>query len=284
MEIQIYTPTQAQPLPPVEWNYEEIKAWLSVSLAKYEGLVYDECRMNDAKKDRAQLNKVAQAIDGKRKEMRQLYLAPYDSFEAQAKELVNMVKLQSGKIDAQVKAYEAQKKEEKRQMIEAELYAPMIGNLAELVPYNRLHEARWLNVTCSVATISEELGRKIDGIVHGLDSIKMMNLDPEMMAHATDVFLNGFDLAAAVTDTERVRKQRESLKNYDSPKTPQDYAGATFAQGSVNTPPQKEKPHTEPQGTKSDILVVDFRVRLTREKLKALGDFMRDNDIKPERI
>jgi hypothetical protein len=31
-------------------------------------------------------------------------------------------------------------------------------------------------------------------------------------------------------------------------------------------------------------MVVDFRIRVTRAQLKALGDFMREHDIKPERI
>ena len=112
MEIQIYNPTQGQPLPPVKWNYDEVRQWIKDGLARYEGLVYDESRMADAKKDRATLNKLAQAIDAKRREMKQLYLEPYEEFEAQAKELTVMVKDQAAQIDAQVKAYETQKKEE----------------------------------------------------------------------------------------------------------------------------------------------------------------------------
>lgn len=284
MEIQIYTPTSGQPLPPVEWNYNEIKSWLSASLAKYDSLVYDEGRMNDAKKDRAQLNKVAQAIDGKRKEMRQLYLAPYESFDAQAKELVNMVKVQSGKIDAQVKAYEAQKKEEKRQMIEAELYAPMIGNLAELVPYNRLHEARWLNVTCSIATISEELGKKIDRIISGMDSIKSLDLPPELASHARDVFLRSFDLAEAIKDTERKKLLLEMIEKREVAESAQNGAQSPFGSGSVNTATNEQKADTAQSDANSEEFVVEFRVKTTRAKLNALRDFMRANGIRPERI
>lgn len=284
MEIQIYNPTQGQPLPPVKWNYDEVKQWIADGLARYEGIVYDESRMADAKKDRATLNKLAQAIDAKRREMKQLYLEPYEEFEAQAKELATMVKDQAGQIDAQVKAYETQKKEEKRQMIEAEIYAPLIGSLAGIIPYDRLHEARWLNVTCSLGTIGEELARKIDRISAGLDSIGKLDMAPDLVAHARDVFLKDFDLAAAISDTERIKKQREALAQRDAAEAVQKAAGATFTQDSVNTRPQSEKAHTEPQGATERIMVVDFRVRVTRAQLKALGDFMRANDIKPERL
>lgn len=284
MEIQIYNPTQGQPLPPVKWNYAEVKQWITDGLAKYEGLVYDESRMADAKKDRATLNKLAQAIDAKRREMKQLYLEPYEEFEAQAKELTAMVKDQAAQIDAQVKAYETQKKEEKRQMIEAELYAPMIGNLAELIPYDRLHEARWLNVTCSVGTISEELAKKIDRIAAGLDSIGKLDMTPDLVAHARDVFLKDFDLAAAISDTERIKKQREAIAKLDAEMAAQKAAGAISTQDSVNTRPQSEKAHTEPQGATSEKIELVFRVYVTREQLKNLGDFMRANGIKPERV
>ena len=138
MEIQIFNPTQAQPLPEISWNYAELKQQLEAGLANYKGLAYGDDQIGGAKKDRARLNKLADAIDSKRKEMKALYLRPYESFEAQAKELVGMVKAAVKEIDDQVKDYEATRKEEKRQSI-LEQYRAMIGSLAELVPYERLH-------------------------------------------------------------------------------------------------------------------------------------------------
>lgn len=284
MEIQIYNPTQGQPLPPVKWNYEEVRQWIKDGLSKYEGLVYDESRMADAKKDRANLNKLAQAIDAKRREMKQLYLEPYEEFESQAKELTAMVKDQAAQIDAQVKAYETQKKEEKRQMIEAELYAPMIGSLSELVPYNRLHEARWLNVTCSIPTISEELGKKIDRIISGLDSIKSLDLPPELASHARDVFLKSFDLADAIKDTERKRLLMEAIEKHNASESAQNAAQGDFNSGSVNTATNSQKADTAQSGANLEEVVVEFRVKTTRAKLKALGEYMRANGIRPERI
>ena len=85
MEIVIHNPTQGQPLPPIQWNFPEVKQWVEDGLARYEGLTYDDTQMAEAKKDRANLNKLVQAIDEKRREMKRLYLQPYEGFEAQAK-------------------------------------------------------------------------------------------------------------------------------------------------------------------------------------------------------
>ena len=67
MEIQVYNPTQAQPLPAVKWNYLEVKQWVEDGLQAYKGRVYTNDTITEAKKDRANLNKLAAAIDAKRK-------------------------------------------------------------------------------------------------------------------------------------------------------------------------------------------------------------------------
>ena len=196
MEIQIFTPTSGEPLPPIQWNYNEVKQWLEDGLAAYKGRVYTDSTIGEAKKDRASLNKLADVIDGKRKEMKAKYLQPYEEFEKQAKELVAMVKAQSLEIDTQVKAYEQVKKDKKLEQIK-EVYAAMIGNLAELVPYEKLHNPKWLNVSTSESTVVEELGSKIDRIIAGLDSINSLNLDADIAEQVKGVFLKIFSKCAA---------------------------------------------------------------------------------------
>ena len=73
MEIQVLSPTQAHPLPPVQWNYEEVKQYVVDGLSRYKGVVYDDTQIALAKTDRANLNKLAAAIDAKRKEMKAMY-------------------------------------------------------------------------------------------------------------------------------------------------------------------------------------------------------------------
>ena len=193
MEIQIFNPTQAQPLPEISWNYAELKQQLEAGLANYKGLAYSDDQIGEAKKDRAKLNKLADAIDGKRKEMKALYLRPYEAFEAQAKELVGMVKATVREIDDQVKAYEAARKEEKLRAIQ-EQYRAMIGDLAELAPYERLHNPRWLNATAGMGAICQELGNKIDRITAGLTAIDGLQLPPELAGPVKAIFLRRFDL------------------------------------------------------------------------------------------
>lgn len=287
MEIQIYTPTPAKPLPPVEWNYPEVKKWIADGLTRYKGVVYDETQIAEAKKDRANLNKLVQAIEAKRREMKQLYLQPYQNFEQEANELISMVKNQAAEIDAQVKAYDERRRQEKLDKIKAELYTPMVDGLGDLVPYEKLHEARWLNVTCSMSTIATEMAQKIERIVAGLEAIDKMGLAPEMAIRIKGVFLKNFDLAAAIAEKERIEKMEASLRQYEASQAAQKPASADNLSTPKHIPSEPAEPvrtqHSD-GNTAEAIHTVVFRIRVTAAQLKGLGDYMRVNNIKPERV
>ena len=287
MEIQVLSPTQAQPLPPVEWNYAEVKKWIEDGLARYKGVVYDETQIAEAKKDRANLNKLVQAIEAKRREMKQLYLSPYQTFEQQANELIAMVKDQAGEIDTQVKAYDERRKQEKLEKIKAELYAPMIGNLAKLVPYERLHDPKWLNVTCSVSTIGTELAGKIDRIYSGLDAIDKMGLVPDMAERIKGVFLKNFDLAAAIAEKDRIEKEQAALAEYEAQQRAAQAEQTAPNPEQKYTQPETPTPMVERQSadrTDETIHTVVFRIHVTAAQLNGLGAYMRANNIRPERV
>lgn len=294
MEIQILTPTQAQPLPPIQWNYEEVKAWIKDGLARYKGVVYDESQIAEAKKDRANLNKLVQALDAKRKEMKALYLNPYEEFEAQAKELISMVKEQAAAIDMQVKAYDDRRREEKLEKIKTECYAPLIGNLDKLVPYDKLHDPKWLNVTCAAGTIATEMARKIENIVSGLDAIDKMGLAPELAERIKGVFLKRFDLAAAIAEKDRIEKEQAALAEYEAKqraaKAEQTAPAAEHTAHNPEqkyTPPEPAAPAVERQSapaTDETIHTVVFRIRVTAAQLHGLGAYMKANNIRPERV
>lgn len=287
MEIKVLSPTQAQPLPPVDWNYTEVKKWIDDGLTRYKGIVYDETQIAEAKKDRATLNKLVQAIETKRREMKKLYLQPYENFEAQANELIAMVKEQAGEIDAQVKTYDERRKQEKLEQIKTGVYVPLIGDLAKLVPYERLHDPKWLNVSCSASTVSTELAGKIDRIFSGLAAIDKMGLAPEMAERIKGVFLKNFDLAAAIAEKDRIEKEQAALAEYEAKQRAAQAEQTTHVAEPKYTPPEPVEPATAQPGgdaTGETIYTVVFRIHVTAAQLNGLGAYMRANNIKPERV
>ena len=100
-------------------NLQELKTALTAVLARYEGVVYTEDRLAEAKADKKELSRLRRDIDDRRKEIKKAYLAPYQDFEAQVKELLAMVDAPLEEIKAFVSGMEEQEKEAKRREIEA---------------------------------------------------------------------------------------------------------------------------------------------------------------------
>ena len=294
MQLEIYSPTQARSLPPVEWNYDELKQWVSDGLEAYRGRVYTEDTVTEAKRDRATLNKLAQAIEDRRREIKAVYLAPYDQFEKQAKELVEMVKTQSREIDAQVKAYDQKRKEDKLEKIKTELYAPLIGSLAELAPYERLHDPKWLNVTVSMGAVAEALATKIENIASGLSALDNLELPEDVAGQVKAEFLKSYDLGAAMAAKDRITDERERMARFQAA---QNAARAAQQTQKEMTPPTEQKPaqaqETAPEqeervsdeqapfpNEEPETITLDFRVWVTREQMYALRDFLASNGIR----
>lgn len=286
MELIIYNPTQSEPLPKIEWNYPEVKKWIEDGLESYRGRVYTDDTITEAKKDRAALNKLAAAIDTKRKEMKSIYLHPYEDFEAQAKELAGLIKTQAAEIDAQVKAYDEFRKQEKQAEIK-KIFDATIGNLAGLVPYERIHEPKWLNVSTSVRTAANEIAQKVDHIEAGLAAIDRLNLEADMAAQIKGVFLKNFDLAAALAEKDRIERERKELERLKTAQDAQRAAESEYKKEPVKVYPAGEKTNQsrfDGSDVAETIHTVTFRIHVTADKLKLLGDFMRANGIRPERV
>lgn len=280
MQIEIYTPTHGQPLPPVEWNYEAVKQWISDGLAAYEGRVYTEDTVAEAKRDRANLNKLSKAIEDKRKELKSVYLTPYNSFEAQAKELVAIIKKQSDAIDAQVKAYDQKRRDEKLEKIKTELYAPMIGDLAEAIPYEKLHDPKWLNVTVSMTAVSEALAAKIESIRSGFAALHKLDVPPDVLHQIHAEFAKNFDLAEAIAAKDRILAERETMMLYARHLEAQNATRA--AQNGMEQHPTAEKPAEVRKTAHGDepVMQLDFRAWVTRSQMLALREFLVNNGIK----
>lgn len=156
-------------------NFQELKTALTAVLAHYEGVVYTEDRLADAKADKKELSRLRRDIDDRRKEIKKAYLAPYQDFEAQVKELLAMVDAPLEEIKSFVSGMEAQEKEAKRREIEDYFYRKSgpLGVLAgQVLNSPAFFESKWLNKTTSAKTWQAAVDEKIAKAVWNLNSIQ----------------------------------------------------------------------------------------------------------------
>ena len=100
-------------------NFQELKAALTNALARYQGVVYTDSMLAEAKADKKELSRLRTDIRNRRLEIKKAYLAPYEEFDAQVKELLAMVDAPLDEIKSFVSKMEDREKEAKRQEIEA---------------------------------------------------------------------------------------------------------------------------------------------------------------------
>lgn len=212
MELVIYKPTDDQFVKTIDFNFDELKQEITSALAKYQGLVYSDDSIKDAKSDRAHLNKFKEALEAKRKGIKKQCLAPYEAFEKKIKELTALVEEPILAIDGQVKGYEQAKKDEKKAEI-AEHYEAHIGDLAPLLPLERIFSDKWLNATVKINAVQEEIDALITRTTADLQTIS--DLKSEFEVQIKDVYLRTLDLSSALSEKTRqetIKAEQEAYK------------------------------------------------------------------------
>lgn len=199
MEFRLINPTEDGFLRRIQWNKEELEAAVRAKIAGYENVVYTEENIKAAKNDRAELNKLIKAIEERRKQVKNTINKPYAVFEAELKEITALINEPVALIDQQVKAFEEKQKEEKKAAIKA-TYDENIGDLAEVLPFEKIFDSRYLNQTYKLATAQKEIVDKIDTVKTDLETID--SLDSKYKLNAKDVYIKTMDLSKALADLE----------------------------------------------------------------------------------
>lgn len=213
MELKIYENHEQKE---IKWNNEELKAEIAEKVKDYKNLVYTDNQIKDAKADRAKLNKLVKALEDKRKEVKKECLQPYEKFEKQIKEVIEIVNEPIALIDGQVKEYEEQKKKEKQEQIEKMFEEK---NIFDWLKFEKIFDTKWLNATTSIQKIESEIDEKvakIDAEIATLQSLK------EFAFEAIETYKNCLDLSRAIAEGQRLaeiqRRKEEAKKEEEARK------------------------------------------------------------------
>lgn len=210
MEFRLINPTEDGFLRVIKWNKEELEEAVRQKIASYDNVVYTEDSMKQAKADRAELNKLAKAIEERRKMVKKIINEPYEVFESELKEILALIQEPVGIIDRQVKAFEEQQKEEKKKSIKKS-YDEVIGNLAEVLPFERVFDIRYLNQTYKLATAQVEVKTKVEKVRTDMETID--SLDSKYKLNAKDVYIKTLDLSKALAENKRLSDLEEKLES-----------------------------------------------------------------------
>lgn len=268
-ELTLILETPVEELIPkmLNWNNQELLAMVEEKLTHYENVQYDDTTIDVAKKDRAQLNAFCKALNDERIRIGKIYSSPYDKFKSEVDGVVSRVKEVSDKINVQVQAYELKKQEEKQQSV-IDYFKEVIAEFSGLIPYEKIHQAKWLNVSTSMKSIKTEIDTIITNARAAMTAIEALKSEDEETLKA--FYFRTLNLSEALMENERLKQERVKMAELKAKQEAQKEQVAAEPQVVVETPVTIQ----------TNTRIVKFAVEGTVEQLKALQKFLRENNIK----
>ena len=284
MSMEFVMGSSLESLPKtIDFNFEELKTQLAESLELYAGLVVTEDGIKAAKEDRARLNKLREALETKRKEVKRECMAPYTDFEAKVKELVGLIEQPIAAIDGQLKAYEEQRRAAKRADILA-IYEETVGELRALLPFEKLWQDGWYNTGVSMKKIREAI---VAAEAKAAADLEVLSTVESEFAEAVKLkYLENLDLHAALAERARLQEQAAQLRKYEEQLRPKEAdAVPELHREPVDGPiPQSDAfRETPPQETET-IYRLAFECQVTMSQAKELSAWLKARNIPFRRV
>lgn len=277
---------QEQSIGTLVTNAKQVKELVKAALPKYTAENYSETNIDQAKKDKALLNKFAKEINSKRLEVQREWMVPFDEFKAEVDEIVSLTKDASSKIDEVVKAVDEREREEKLK----EIKQYFSGLDFTLVDYDAIHDPKWLNKTTSMKSIRESIDEQVNTIQSNLKSIEAIGGDDEEVLkshYLTTLSLdNTLQYAKTLKDNrERLEAERKRREAEEQEAQKSQDAVEVVEEVVPQTDTRADTRETEPKHEEATAMYVrTFRVCGTRDQIIALGDFMNTNGIRFEKL
>ena len=197
----------------VENNINEAKEYALELKKYYETLVFDEEQLDEAKKERASINKIVKNVSDYRKSIVTEFKKPIVEFENIAKETEKILKETSEFVDVQVKNFENKEKETRKENAQ-KIYEANIEELKDVIPFEKIFNDKWLNKGSwkednTSPLIEKEIIEIREKVKSGLKAIE--ELDSEFELEVKNTFLQNFDLSEAIFKNNQLKEQKERL-------------------------------------------------------------------------
>ena len=276
--------TELQQPGKISFNYEELKTELAARVRHYERIAYTGDQIKQARSDRAALNKLKKALNDERIRQEREFMAPFEEFKGQVKELCGIIDKAAGAVDAQIKDYEEKQKAEKLEAIRT-----MFGELAFPVSLEKVMDQKWLNASISLADIRQRLEERKQLIMNDMAVIDEL---PAYAFEARHVYLDTLSLGNALKEAQRLQKQAEEKEAWEEEqrkRRAEAYAAREAERRMRELNPRKPetvKPEPDDSCVSSEEAKevcrgwIAFDAYLSKDEAAALGRFLQDNNIK----
>lgn len=279
MELKLLTAEVS--IPQAIENLEQLKAEIAPKMEHYRSLIVTEDSIKEAKKDKAALNKLREAISDQRIAVKKQCLAPYEQLERQCKELDALIVAPISAIDSQIKAFE--EREKKAKYDELKEYFDSV-NETDWITLEDVLNPKWANKSEKTDSLRAEISGSIKRISDEFQKLTQMYTNFPHLIAIQDKYRQTKDFSVTMVyaknlewtwqkEQEQKRREQESAQNEPvSPPEPE----------SVTSQPAPPEPVSAESDEPEPMITGTFRVTGTRTQIIALRDFMKSQGIKFE--
>lgn len=256
----------------IESNMKEVKGYVQELNNYYKNVIFTEETLQQAKEEKAKVNKFKAQVADYRKNIIAEYNKPIRTFDDTAKETEKLLTETYNTINSQVVNFENEQKNKKEQQIKDYFEEYKIANNIDFVTY----EQAKINVTltASIKSLKEQAKLFIDEIIDDLKLIETQECKDEILVEYKQN-LNVSKSIQDVANRHRLLEEEKKRKEQHKEQLVQQMSEeADRAIREDNQPQVLKAPKVE--GKNEEILILKFTVRGTRMKLKELKKFLED--------
>ena len=190
-------------------NLDEVAAAVRAAADEYKGIVITPDAVAEGKKTIARLRKEKTELDNDRKKIKKAWMAPFEEWEAKAKQVIALYDEPEAALKSQLDAYEADRIAAKQERIK-DIWMEAAGNMSEYIPLSRIYQTKWENATCSEDTIREEIENekwRMEVVISTIHSMKN-KYEPDGL----EVLKRTGDMQAAVAKMTEMTEQEIRIK------------------------------------------------------------------------
>ena len=204
-------------------NMDALEAHVRKVVADYEGATYDLTSaqaVKEAKHDRGYLNGIKREIEERRKAVKREYNKPLDAFERRCRQITAIIDESSDAIKAQLDEAEQARKDALYSRLQQH-YEEFAGLLVPVVPYERLHEAQWLNKTFGEVKAYEALEAKVSKLAGDWEMLKSQFEGEPFYAEAERELFTTLDLGAALAAARKAAEENARIAELKAAMAPE---------------------------------------------------------------
>lgn len=279
-------------------NAIQIRDMVKAALPMYDISNYSDENIDQAKRDKATLNKAAKALNSKRLEIEKEFMRPFGEFKEVVSDTVKLISECSAKIDNIVKTNEQQYKDKKN----ASIRKYFDENNVNLVEFGKVFKPEWLNKSVSIKSVCSNIDSIFAQVENDISSLSSFGEDFDVLR---TYYMDTLNIASTIQYANRLKEQRERARlaeearikaEQERRKVEEEQMKSTHSsnlfpktdnrQQDDDEPPYFEQPVVvyASEAQKKELLTRAFKVTTTRENIIALGDFMNKHGIDFDKI